>query len=119
MADYQQTMAELSSNVEPLRAEGQVSQAEAILHLTSQYELLIDRVVSSRKRFQAAVGVRQLHQKQLSELHTALEEMQKEMASVSKSSLSIPERLRIYKVIYFFASYVHVTKHVSHHILHM
>ena len=44
VSDYQTTIAELNDKVESLRADGQTSQAEDILRLTSQYELLIDQV---------------------------------------------------------------------------
>ena len=98
LAEYQPTIAELNSRVEPLRAEGQISQAEDILRLTSQYELLIDRVAGCRSSRQAALAVRQQHEGQLAKIQKALEDGRKELESVTDMGVTVPERLQKYKV---------------------
>ena len=98
LAEYQPTIAELNSRVEPLRAEGQISQAEDILRLTSQYELLMDRVVGCRSSRQAALAVRQQHEAQLAEIQKVLEDGQKELESITDMGITVPERLQKYKV---------------------
>nr|KAG5692776.1 hypothetical protein BaRGS_009392 [Batillaria attramentaria] len=99
LAEYQPTIAELNSNVEALRAEGQLSQVDAILQLTSQHEMLIDRVAGSRNNRHAAMAVRQQHQSHLAELLKSLEDSQNEMESIAGQGITVPERLEKYKAL--------------------
>ncbi|KAL8590281.1 hypothetical protein ACOMHN_006397 [Nucella lapillus] len=99
LAEYQPTMAQLSSNVETLRAQGQISQAEDILRLTSQHELLIDRVSGGRSKRQTALGVREQHQGQLGEIVEVLRDSRAQMESVADLGVSVPDRLQKYQEI--------------------
>ncbi|XP_076463745.1 nesprin-1-like isoform X2 [Babylonia areolata] len=97
LADYQPTMAQLNSSVETLRAQGQLSQVDHILHLTSQHELLTDRVNGCRNNRQAALAVRQQHQSQLAEIEEALQESREQLKAVTEMGVAVPERLHKYK----------------------
>ena len=114
MAEYKPTIAELNGNVEALRAQGQLSQADDILRLTSQYELLVDRVAGCCSNRQAAITARQQHEKELVAIQKALEDGKAELESVAEMGVPVSERLEKYKVSKVLDFRKH---HISDHIV--
>ncbi|XP_041353316.1 nesprin-1-like isoform X4 [Gigantopelta aegis] len=99
IAEYQSTVASLNQSVEPLRSAGHVSSADEILHLTSQYELLIDQVTQQLNRCRLAVVARQQFHTQLEEMENTVLDCENQIESVTDLGVSIPARIEKYTTV--------------------
>lgn len=98
LEEYQPTMTELSSSLERLRSEGRSSDADAVLRLTEQYELLIDRVTEHRQHCQAAIALRQALYDHAQLMDDSLRELEDQSAAISELGIAMPDRVVKYKV---------------------
>ena len=98
IANYQPSIASLNQSVEPLRSAGQVSNADEILHLTSQYELLIDQVTQQLARCRQATVARQQFHAQLEEMEMTVLDCENQIEAVTDLGVSIPARIEKYTV---------------------
>ena len=83
----------MNQAVENLRNNGQNSEAEEILRITTQFELLQDQVDQQAKKCQQGVLLRQQYQNQKAELESLLRDCEDEMNTVSELGLTIPVRI--------------------------
>ncbi|KAK3091950.1 hypothetical protein FSP39_023939 [Pinctada imbricata] len=93
LSTYHPAITQLNQAVERLRGSGQNTEADEILRLTSQFELLQDQVDQQSKKCQQGLLLRQQYQDQRAELETLLRDCEDEINSVSELGLTIPVRI--------------------------
>ena len=120
LANYQPTIAQLNQAVERLRNLGQVTEADEILHITSQYEMLCDQVRQQTKKCQQAVLSRQQLEDQMKDIDNLVKECEDSTDSVIGLQAPIPEKIEKLKVIFLYMFHIivyisggmwHVQKH--------
>ena len=102
IANYQPTVAQLNQATERLRQIGQVSEADEILRITSQYETLGDQVKQQTRKCQQAVSSRQQLEDKMKEMDEIVKDCENSADSVIGLAVPIPEKIEKLKVRIFF-----------------
>ena len=95
---YQPTVAQLNQAIERLRQIGQISEADEILRITSQYETLSDQVKQQTKKCQQAVASRQQLEDKMKEIDEIVKECENSADSVIGLAVPVPEKIEKLKV---------------------
>lgn len=98
MAAYQPSIAQLNQAVERIRNTGQNSEADEILQLTAQYELLEDQVEQQCRKCQQAIALRQQYADQKAAVQTMAAEYEQEIKAIDEQSLPLPVKVEKLKV---------------------
>lgn len=98
MATYQPMVAQLNQAVERLRNSGQNTEADEILQITAQYEILEDQVDQQCKKTRQDVNLRQQFADQKSQLEALATATEDEVNEVSQPGLSLPVKIDKLKV---------------------
>ena len=91
-------MAQLNQATERLRQIGQVSEADEILRITSQYETLGDQVKQQTRKCQQAVSSRQQLEDKMKEIDEIVKDCENSADSVIGLAVPIPEKIEKLKV---------------------
>ena len=91
-------MAQLNQATERLRQIGQVSEADEILRITSQYETLGDQVKQQTRKCQQAVSSRQQLEDKMKEMDEIVKDCENSADSVIGLAVPIPEKIEKLKV---------------------
>ena len=98
IANYQPTIAQLNQAVERLRNLGQISEAEEILRVTSQYEMLGDQVRQQTQKCQKSVASRQQLEDQMKEIDNLVKSCEDSADSVIGLQVPVPDKINKLKV---------------------
>ena len=102
IANYQPTVAQLNQATERLRQIGQVSEADEILRITSQYETLGDQVKQQTRKCQQAVSSRQQLEDKMKEMDEIVKDCENSADSVIGLAVPIPEKIEKLRVRILF-----------------
>lgn len=101
LANYQPTITQLNQTVERLRNLGQLTEADEILRVTSQYEMLGDQVCQQIKKCKQAVSARQQLEDQMKEIDNLVKECEDSTDSVIGLQVPVQEKIEKLKVSVF------------------